>query len=365
MPLIEIPMPGQTVPSQPNIFPAVALLLVNWNGQRWLEHFLPPLLDTTYPNFNVYVVDNASTDDSRAFLASHHPQIKVLPQAQNWGFAQGNNVALPFLTEPFLALVNTDVEVSPEWLEPLVEWMNQHPDCAAVQPKIRAHHRRDHFEYAGAAGGWIDLWGYPFCRGRVMDSVEVDLGQYDDAQTIFWATGACMLIRRSVIDAIGLFDPRYFAHWEEIDFCWRAQNAGYSIAVQPQSVVYHVGGGTLAPNTPRKVFLNFRNSLMTYLKNLPLPAGLFFIFRRLILDGVAGLRFLSQGEWGLFWAVFRAHFGFYAQIGYCLAERKRLSIQAKPLRSLQGVSRAPILIRYFGQHQTTFRTVVEPIPPTS
>jgi GT2 family glycosyltransferase len=341
--------------------PVVALVLVNWNGQKWLEHFLPALFQTAYQSFNVYVVDNASTDGSLEYLAKHFPQVRVLPQSQNWGFAQGNNVALPHLTEPFLALVNTDVAVTPEWLGPLVDWMNAHPDCAAVQPKIRAHHRRDHFEYAGAAGGWIDRWGYPFCRGRVMDSVEVDQGQYDSAELVFWATGACMLIRRSVVDVIGLFDPRYFAHWEEIDFCWRAQNAGYSIAVQPQSVVYHVGGGTLAPNSPRKVYLNFRNSLMTYLKNLPLPAGLLFIFRRLVLDGVAGLRFLLKGEFGLCWAVFRSHVGFYAQIRYCLAQRKRLPFQPKSLHRLQGVSQAPILIRYFARHQTTFSAIVAPI----
>jgi len=293
----------------------------------------------------VLVIDNASTDGSVAFLRENYPQVRVLVNSQNLGFAGGNNSALPYVSAPYVLLLNSDVEVTPGWIEPLVATLDAHPECAAVQPKLRAQLDKAYFEYAGGSGGYLDNLGYPFCRGRIFQDVELDQGQYDDPQEVFWATGACMLIRRSVIEQIGLFDEAYFAHFEEIDFCWRAQNAGYTIRVEPRSMVFHVGGGTLDYAHPRKAFLNFRNSLLTLFKNLPLLTALLRIPIRLVLDGMAGLRGIKRGQWGYTWAIVRAHYSFYFHVFYCIRARRR--IRQRPISQLGGYYPGSAILGYY------------------
>lgn len=325
--------------------PGVTVVLVNWNGEKYLRSFLPKLFETTYPNFDVLLVDNASADGSLAFVREQYPQIKVVETGSNLGFAAGNNFALPYVETQYVLLLNTDVEVTPGWLEPLVQLMEARPETAAVQPKVLSWHDKTRFEYAGASGGWLDAKGYAFCRGRVFDVAETDAGQYDDAAEIFWATGACMMIRRSVIDQLGLFDPKFFAHWEEIDFCWRARNAGYSIWAEPRSVVYHVGGGTLPVSSPRKTRLNFRNSLLAFVKNLPAGQAFGKVFFRMILDGVAAWRALLKGDAAFFGAVFKAHLQFYGMLGYAIRQRK--GMPKKNLEAHAGVFRGSVVYQHF------------------
>lgn len=333
----------------------VTVVLVNWNGKAHLQAFLPFLFHTEYPHFSVVLIDNASTDDSVAWVKAHFPQIHIEQLDCNTGFAEGNNTAFMrgLVQTPYAVLLNTDVEVAPDWLAPLVQVMDEHPDVAAVQPKIRSFHHKERFEYAGACGGYLDCWGYPFCRGRIFDDAETDTGQYDTEADIFWATGACMMVRTSVVEKIGLFDARYFAHWEEIDFCWRAQNAGYRIRVVPSSVVYHVGGGTLPKSDPRKVFLNFRNSLVTLLKNLPLSEAIPMIFMRLVLDGVASVKGLLAGDVVYLWTIARSHLSFYTWIPYAIRSRRKL--KQRPYRSLQGVYDRSVVWHYFVRKTKTFR----------
>lgn len=304
--------------------PSVTIVILNWNGRHWLEAFLPSVLQTEYPRQEVLVVDNASTDDSCAWLRSNYPDVRLLELDQNYGFAEGNNRALPHVHTPYFVLLNSDVEVPPGWLRPLVDWMETHPGVAAMQPKIRAYHQRDHFEYAGAAGGFIDRLGYPFCRGRIFDTLEADEGQYDTPQQIFWATGACLMLRKVMIDRVGLFDGRFFAHMEEIDLCWRLVNRGYEVWCQPASVVYHVGGGTLPQSNPRKTFLNVRNSLAMLHKNLPGGRVFPHILARLLLDGVWSLRLALARDWASIGAIFQAHWAYLGHLGTWRKARREL-----------------------------------------
>lgn len=300
----------------------VTVVILNWNGKKWLSTFLPSVVKTTYQPCKILLVDNGSSDDSVAFVKENYPSIHLLELKENYGFAEGNNRALPVIDTPYFALLNSDVEVSPGWLEPLVETMDKRPELASVQPKILAWNQKDHFEYAGASGGFIDSWGYPFCRGRLFDTLEKDEGQYNQSLDVFWATGACCLVRKSVVDKIGLFDPDFFAHMEEIDFCWRAQNHGYRIACEPQSEVFHVGGGTLPQGNPRKTFLNARNNLWMLYKNLPQKVLGRRIAIRMMLDGVWGIKSLLSGEPTTTWAIIRGHMAFWKSISQMKQKRK-------------------------------------------
>jgi len=302
--------------------PGVTLIVLNWNGRAFLERFLPSLLNTRYDNFKIIVADNGSTDGSLTLIRSQFPEVRVLDFQENLGFTRGNNRAIEFVETPYYALVNSDVEVDSGWLIPLVEMMEAHTELAAIQPKILSWHAPDTFEYAGAAGGFLDWLGYPFCRGRIFQHVEVDLGQYNTPCELAWATGACMLVRKSVSDAIGLFEPIFFAHMEEIDFCWRAKNHGYTIMVNPESRVWHVGGGTLKKENPHKTFLNIRNSLMCLMLNLPAHQIIPKIFLRLLLDGLFGIKLILQGQMKLIPVLLKAHFNFYKKIPYLLHRRK-------------------------------------------
>ena len=311
----------------------VAVVILNFNGRRYLAQFLPVVLEHS-PNAEVIVADNGSDDDSIAFLRKHYPQVRRIELTENLGFAAGYNAALKQIgnEQDYYVLLNSDVEVTAGWLDPLVAMLDQDQTIAAVQPKIRAYDQKESFEYAGAAGGWLDALDYPFCRGRVFAVTEKDEGQYDDVQEIFWATGAALVIRAKLFHDIGGFDGDYFAHLEEIDLCWRLKRAGYKIMVEPKSTVYHIGGGTLGYNTPGKAYLNFRNSLYTIVKNEPVGKLLWLLPLRLVLDGLAAILFLTEGKFPHIRSIIKAHWTFFPNYGKILQKRKKTTQLVETVR---------------------------------
>ncbi len=300
---------------------SIAVVILNWNGKGLLEQFLPSVTQYS-PEATVYVADNASTDDSIAFIKAHYPEVNIITNPGNFGYAKGYNKALQNVEEEIYALVNSDVEVTKRWLEPVINLFEADTETAIIQPKILDYKNKTHFEYAGAAGGFIDKYGFPFCRGRIFESIEEDKGQYDDETEIFWASGACLFIRKDVYRKLDGFDEDFFAHQEEIDLCWRAFNLNYKIRFCYKSVIYHVGGATLSSNNPQKTFLNFRNSLWMMVKNLPARQLFPTLFVRLSFDGMAGWRFLMMGKLPHLWALLRAHIYFYLKLLYFLNKRK-------------------------------------------
>ncbi len=288
----------------------LSVVILNWNGKVFLERFLPTLIKTLPEYAEVVICDNASTDDSVAFMKKNYPYIRLLQNGRNEGFARGYNLALQQIDAKYYCLLNSDIEVTENWIEPIIEQMDSQETLAAVQPKLLSYDKRDEFEYSGASGGYIDKYGYPFCRGRVFGNIEKDYGQYDDIADIFWASGAALFIRSEVYRTMGGLDGDFFAHMEEIDFCWRIKNVGYSVKVNPQSVVYHIGGGTLPKNNSMKTFLNFRNSLYLLIKNLPDERLAKTLILRFFLDQVAAFSFLLQGHFKDFVAVYKAIFKF-------------------------------------------------------
>ncbi|MBK6948940.1 MAG: glycosyltransferase family 2 protein [Haliscomenobacter sp.] len=301
------------------------MVILNYNGRAYLEQFLPHLLGSTFPNVQIIVADNCSSDDSLRFLETHYPQISRIQLKKNYGFAEGYNQALRQIRADYYILLNSDIEVTSGWIEPVISLMEQDKTIAAAQPKIRSFARKECFEYAGAAGGWLDHLGYPFCRGRILATTEEDRGQYDQIQEIFWATGAAFFVRATVFHNLGGFDGNYFAHAEEIDLCWRMKRAGYKVVAHPGSVVYHVGGGTLDYLNPFKTYLNFRNTLYTITKNEPWEKLLWLLPLRLVLDGVASLLFLSQGRFAHIWSIIKAHWTFYPRFLLVLDDRWKYS----------------------------------------
>lgn len=300
----------------------VAIVILNWNGKSWLEKFLPNIIEFS-PKDSVYVIDNCSTDDSIFFLEQNFPNIHIIQNNQNKGFAGGYNDGLSKISADVFCLLNSDVEVTPDWISSILSLFETDENIAAIQPKILSYHQRDAFEYAGGAGGMLDALGYPYCRGRIFNTLEKDRGQYDTNTEIIWASGCALFIRSKDFWKIGGFDERFFAHQEEIDLCWRLRNTGKKIMYCAKSTVYHVGGGTLQKGNPQKTFLNFRNNLSMLLKNLPSSLLPFIIFTRLVLDGIAGVRFLFIDGWQHTWAIVRAHFSFYAQIPTSWKLRKK------------------------------------------
>ena len=289
----------------------IAVVILNWNGEQMLRDFLPSVVEhSTLPasmgEAVVYVADNGSTDGSLKLLAEKFPTVRTIVFEENYGFADGYNKAFEQIDAEYAVLLNSDVEVTPHWLVPLVQYMDEHPQVAACQPKLMAYHAKDEFEYAGAMGGFLDRYGYPYCRGRVFDTLEKDLHQYDTDVPLLWATGACLVTRLAIYKEVGGLDGRFFAHMEEIDLCWRLRCRGYEVRSVAGSVVYHVGGATLNAGHPRKTFLNFRNNLLMLYKNLPESDLRSVLFVRGILDYVAAAMFLLKGEWGSVKAVFRA-----------------------------------------------------------
>lgn len=300
----------------------IAVVILNWNGMQLLEQFVPSVIQYSQ-EVDIYVADNASTDDSIKVLRQRFPQVRLIENEVNGGYAKGYNDALKHIEADVFCLLNSDIEVTQNWLTPIIEEFQSNANTSIIQPKILDFKKKSHFEYAGAAGGFIDKYGYPFCRGRIFDTIEQDKGQYDDTKTIFWASGACFFIRKSTFESLNGFDETYFAHFEEIDLCWRAFNAGYSAKYIGTSTVYHVGGATLNALNPKKTYLNFRNSLFTITKNAD---GFLFgiIFTRLILDGIAGVKFLFGLKFGHIFAIIKAHFSFYTHLNRLLKQRKTL-----------------------------------------
>ena len=304
----------------------LAIAILNWNGRNWLEKFLPNVILHS-ENTDVYVIDNASTDDSVVFLKLNFPQVKIIQNTENQGFAGGYNEGLKKIDAEIYCLLNSDVEVTENWLKPVLDLFQKDLKIAAVQPKILDYNRRNFFEFAGAAGGFIDNLGYPYCRGRVFENIEEDKGQFDDETEIFWASGCCLFIRSEDFRKQNGFDARFFAHQEEIDLCWRLKNDGKKIFYTGKSTVYHVGGGTLNKQSAQKTFLNMRNNLSMLVKNLPSSDVVWIILSRLILDGAAALYFPFKNGLPHLWAVLRAHVSFYAQLPETIKLRGKKQIR--------------------------------------
>ncbi|MEN8799594.1 MAG: glycosyltransferase [Flavobacteriaceae bacterium] len=306
----------------------IAVVILNWNGEALLEEYLPFVISYS-KNADIYVVDNASSDGSVELLKNKFPEVRIIENSTNGGFAKGYNDALKHVEADIFCLLNSDVEVTPDWLDPIVPHFAEHKDVAVIQPKILDLRKRDHFEYAGAAGGFIDMLGYPFCRGRIFQAVEKDQGQYDDVIEVFWATGACMFIRKTVFDELNGFDEDYFAHQEEVDLCWRAQNHGWKIHYLGHSHVYHLGGSTLSNMNPKKTYLNFRNSLFSITKNLPRRRAFPIILARLVLDAIASFRFICQFKFNHCLAVLRAHLSYYRHMRKMYRKREKNNFLTK------------------------------------
>ena len=330
-----------------------AIVILNWNGVKMLTRFLPNVLDYSRDEATVYVADNASTDNSLEVLKRHFPEIKIIVLEKNWGFAEGYNKALEQIEAKYYVLLNSDVEVPHHWLTPLIEFMDNHPDTAACQPKLLSEKNRDAFEYAGACGGFIDRYGYPFCRGRVFETVENDNGQYDYATEVFWATGACMVVRADDFKRSGGFDARFFAHNEEIDLCWRLRLSGRKIYCIPDSFVYHIGGGTLPKNNPMKTYLNFRNNLTMLYKNLP-DEELHRLMRiRAFLDYVAAFQALLSGRRGDFKAILNGRKAFKQWLPEYREIRKKIQNSRKE-ENITGIYGHSILWQYYAKGHKKF-----------
>lgn len=330
--------------------PEVAVVILNYNGRGYLQSFLPSVMASTYANMRVVIADNGSTDDSIVFLQQQYPSIEILAHPVNEGFAGGYNRALKEVVSEYYVLLNSDVSVTPGWIEPIIALMDHDKTIAACQPKMLSWRKPELFEYAGASGGWIDDLGYPFSRGRIFDICETDEGQYNDAQPIFWASGAAMFVRAGVYHDLGGLDASFFAHQEEIDLCWRMQLSGYRIMVCPQSVVYHVGAGTL-PRGGRKVYLNFRNNLVMLSKNLTRREKIWKLPLRFGLDAISAWKGLLTGDVAFFKAIFWAHMAVLKRL---LTDYRKAKPEARPLKNLDGVYHGSVVWQYFINHKTRF-----------
>ncbi len=300
-----------------------AIVILNWNGKKLLETFLPSIINYS-PNTEVYVADNASTDDSISFVKQNFPSVKIITNKENGGYAKGYNDALQHIEADVYCLINSDIEVTKNWLAAILDVFEKEENTAIIQPKILDYKDKSKFEYAGAGGGFIDFFGYPYCRGRIFNELETDTGQFNDISEIFWASGACLFIRSEVFHLLKGFDEDYFAHQEEIDLCWRAKNKGYTIKYVGKSTVYHVGGATLEESNPKKTYLNFRNNLLTLLKNVPTKKIFQTIFCRLILDGIAGLKFLFELKPLFTLAILKANLSFYKNLFKFIKKRNKI-----------------------------------------
>ncbi|WP_067148165.1 glycosyltransferase family 2 protein [Pseudotamlana agarivorans] len=327
----------------------VAVVILNWNGKALLQQFLPSVVKFS-KEATIYVADNASTDDSVPFLKTTFPSVKIIQNETNGGYAKGYNDALKNISADIFCLINSDIEVTENWLTPIIEAFKADENTAIIQPKILDFKQKTHFEYAGAAGGYIDKYGFPYCRGRIFDTLEKDLGQYNDTTDVFWASGACMFIRQQTFSQLHGFDEHFFAHMEEIDLCWRAKNSGYTINYVGNSTVFHVGGATLNAINPKKTFLNFRNSLFTLTKNV--NSYLFgIILARLCLDGMAGIKFLVELKPKHTFAIIRAHFSYYKHINRLLNQRKQTK------QRIKYYNRTSIVFDYFILKKKTFKSL--------
>ncbi len=326
----------------------VAIAILNFNGKDHLEQFLPSVSKHS-ASAKIYVIDNGSTDKSVSFIRTNYPQIEIIINESNYGFAGGYNQGMASISEELVVLLNSDVEVTENWLLPLTAAM-QNKTIAGCQPKIKSFQNRDSFEHAGACGGFIDVDYFPFCRGRLFNDIEVDSGQYESELNVFWVSGAAFMIRNSVFREMNGFDSDFFAHMEEIDLCWRIQRSGLEFKVIPSSTVYHLGGGTMGYESPTKLYLNFRNNLFMLIKNHPgflLPK----LLRRMALDGIAAIKFLFEGKWKFFWVVFLAHVAIYSNFSKMYQKRRALK---KYKKKPKGIYSGSILWANFIQRTKTF-----------
>ncbi len=330
-----------------------SIIIVTWNGLHHLKTFLPSVVQTKYPDFEIIIADNNSTDGTKEWLKTTYPEVKVAAFDDNYGYTGGNNRALPFAEKEILLFLNNDVEVTPNWLDAISQVFTLDDEVAIVQPKLLSYEQRDYFEYAGAAGGFLDRFGYPFCQGRILDTVEKDVGQYDEIREITWASGAAFAIKKEIFEELSGFDESFEFHMEEIDLCWRAKISGYRVIYTPGSKVYHLGGGSLPMGSTRKVYYNFRNSLLMLWKNLPLLQLWYKIFIRLVLDGVAAIRSLLGGRPGEFVAILKAHLHFYARLPKVHSQRKFL----RNTQSVDVLSPISIIWKYFILGKKTFRDI--------
>ena len=335
-------------------FPRVAVVILNWNGLDFLRRFLPSVCASTYSNLDIIVGDNASSDHSVSFVLENYPQIKIIINDQNYGFAGGYNKVLSDLDHDYFILLNSDVEVEPGWIEPVIQLMEKDISIAAAQPKILSQSNKELFEYAGAAGGFLDIFGYPFCRGRIFDSVEVDKGQYDNSSEIFWASGAAFFIKRSKWLEMAGLDEDFFAHMEEIDLCWRLKNNGYKIMYCAESTVYHVGGGTLNAESSFKTYLNFRNNLVLLQKNLPAGRAILIVFMRFWLDFLSLVKYLMDGKPKNALAISKAHVYFIRNLFKNIPKSRRIS---KKTFNKNGFYPGSIVWQYFVQKKKTFTSL--------
>ena len=327
-----------------------AIVILNWNGRKYLQDFLPFVLKFNPDSAKIYIADNASTDDSIEFMKTNFPEVELIELKENYGYAKGYNEALKQIDAKYYILLNSDIEVTDNWVEPIINYLEKHSDVAACQPKIKSWHQPEFFEYAGAGGGYIDYLGYPFCRGRIFQELEKDTGQFDDVQEVFWASGACLFVKSEVFHELGGFDEDFFAHMEEIDFCWRAKNKDYKIVYHPESTVFHIGGGTLPKSNSRKTYLNFRNNFCLLYKNIPQNRLFTTFLLRMILDGIAAFKFLINGSYRNLAAVFKAHMYFYKNLPRLIRKRKALK-----QKQVSGIYKKNIAFEHFIRGKKLFR----------
>ena len=332
----------------------VAVVILNYNGKDFLEKFLPNVIENSSDAAEIIVADNKSTDDSVDFMRKNFPDIRLILNDFNGGFATGYNLALRQVEADYYVLLNSDIEVTPHWIEPVIDLMESDENIAACQPKILSYHDKTKFEYAGAAGGYIDKYGYPFCRGRMFQDLETDNGQYDDVKEVFWATGACMFVRAELYHKFGGLDDDFFAHMEEIDFCWRMKNLDYKIMYCPDSKIYHIGGGTLPKSSARKTYLNFRNNLSLLMKNLPHGKVFWTIFYRFFLDWIAAFKFLCDGSFADFFAVTRAHLSFLRHLPILKKKREKYTH-----KKVSQVYQKNIVFKYFLEKKKLYSALDE------
>ncbi len=331
----------------------IAVCILNYNGRKLLQQFLPTVVEHTPASLaEIYVIDNASTDDSLAYVKAEFPTVKIVENTENHGFTGGYNIGLQQINATYYLLINSDIEVTSNYLEPLVKILDENPNAGACQPKIKAFHQKDSFEYAGAAGGYVDWLGYPFCRGRIFETLEKDEGQYDNLQQVFWASGACMLIKSTLYHEVGGFDISFFAHMEEIDLCWRVQRLGYEIYCEPQSIVYHVGGGTLNKTNPRKTYLNFRNSASMLHKNVVDNTVYWKFAIKMVLDLVAALKFGLENSPEHTLAVLKAYKDFFRDIKNKRAT-KRLTKTTEEV-VVKSIYKKMIVWQYYVRRRKTY-----------
>jgi hypothetical protein len=333
-----------------SIFVKTAVVILNWNGKKFLEKFLPGVMANSMDSAEIIIADNASSDDSLAYLKENHPGIRIIRLDRNYGFAGGYNMALRQIEADYYILLNSDIEVTANWIAPVIKLMEGDPAIAACQPKIRSYYEPEKFEYAGAAGGFIDKYGYPFCQGRLFQSLEKDEGQYNQAREVFWATGACMFVKAVVFHKLGGFDEDFFAHMEEIDFCWRAKNQGYKIMYCPDSTIFHIGGGTLPKNNSRKTYLNIRNNIIMLFKNLEQERLVRVLAARIVLDYVAAFKFLIDGGFKDMAAVIQAHFYFWKNLSRLKKKRGKT-----PHQKVSQIYWGNVVLQHYLQRKKSFR----------